>query len=152
MQTLINQFIDAKNTFLITLDHFPKEKRLERYFGTWNLKDVIAHFSAWNIYFTNCLKLLKFGKKIPHWGKINEFNEAEIKKREDWGWGKVYAEFNKSGDAFIQEFMTLETNLIRKQLWDGKSYTPLKLFMINLHHYQKAQLTDIKKLLKKWEK
>lgn len=150
MEKLINQFIESQKALQEAINKFPKEKRGDKYFGIWDLKDVVAHFAAWDIFFTNCLKLLKAEKEIPYWGSINEFNKEEVERRKDWSWDKVYSEFSKSGDDFIQEYKNLPTNLINQPLWKGKTYTPLKLLNVNIHHYQKAQLVEIKKLLNKW--
>jgi len=150
MNTPILQFKTAQMELLETINQFPKEKSGECCFGLWNLKDIIAHFSAWNWFFTNCFNLLQTGKDIPYWGNINEFNKVEVEKRKNWSWEKTYAELIESGEAFIQAYTALPNKLLDKPFWKGKKYTPLKLLHINIHHYQKAQLVEINRLMKKW--
>ena len=120
MNNLINQFIEARKDFLETLDKFPKDKIEEALFGEWNLKGVIAHFSAWDIYFTNALKLLKQDKEVKHWQSINKFNEVEVNKRKKWAWEKIHNEFVKAGGDFIKEYNNIPNKLKEKFFWKNK--------------------------------
>lgn len=147
MADLIKQFEEARLDFLETLEKFPKDRVEEKLFGEWNLKDVIAHFSGWDKYFTDSLKFLKEGKEIPKWGTINEFNEKSVQLRKTHDWKKIYQEFVKAGQNFIEEYKDIPKELQNKLLWPNKKYTPLKFLKINIDHYENAQLQNIKKLL-----
>lgn len=150
MKKLIEEFKRSRQDFIETLEKFPKEKRSEILFGTWNLKDVVAHFSAWDIFFIAILKPLMENKPVPYWGNINDFNKKEVMQRKTWNWEKVYKEFVKSSNNFIGEYGNLPPSFVNKPFWQGKTHTPEKILKINIHHYQKAQSIEIKKLLKKW--
>jgi hypothetical protein len=153
MKTTIHELLDkfrkARKDFLETLEKFPADKREKVLFGEWNLKQVIAHFAAWDIYFANVLKLLKQNKPVIHWGNINKFNEIEVSKRKNWSWEEIYQEFVESGEEFIKEYNQIPKELEEKIIWPDKKYTPLKFLKVNIHHYQKAQLQEIKKYIAK---
>lgn len=148
MADLVKQFEEARQDFLETLKKFPKDRVEEKLFGEWNLKDVIAHFSGWDNYFTDSLKLLKEGKAVPKWGTIDKFNKRSVDSCKKFSWEKIYSEFVKSGENFIKEYSNISKELADKLFWVGKKYTPLKFLKINIDHYENAQLTGIKNCLK----
>lgn len=150
MDRLIKQFITAQKDLSNAISEFPPDKREDKLFGDWDLKDVIAHFAAWNIFFTDILKKLKGDEPAPYWGNINEFNHTQVNIKRDWSWNKTYNELVKSGEQFIEEYSNTPTSLQNALFWKGKTYTPVKILKVNIHHYQKAQLQEIKKLLKEW--
>jgi uncharacterized damage-inducible protein DinB len=150
MKNLLQEFKEAREKLINAVDKFPINKRNEILFGTWNLKDVVAHFCAWDIFFTNTIKQLKNNKSVSYWENIDNFNEKEVLKREMLSWKLVYSEFINAGKDFFNEFSSIPKELENKIIWSNKKYTPKKLLEINIHHYQKAQLKDILKLLKKW--
>jgi uncharacterized damage-inducible protein DinB len=150
MKDLLKEFIEAREKLIKAINKFPSNKRNEILFGTWNLKDVVAHFCAWDIFFTNTIKQLKNNKPVPYWDNINNFNEKEVSKRESLSWELVYSEFINAGKDFVDEYSNIPKELENKIIWNNKKYTPKKLLEVNIHHYQKAQLKEILKLLKKW--
>ncbi len=151
-EQLVNQFTQVRKDFLEALKQFPKDKVEEILFGEWSLKDVLSHFAGWDKFFTEILRLLKEGQDIPHWGNINKFNEKSVGRRKDWSWDEVYDEFVSAGEQFIKEYSDLPEELANSLFWGGKGYTPIKILKVNVHHYEKTQLLEMKKLLRKWGK
>jgi len=151
MKKQLTQYIKARTDFIEAVNNFPVKKRDDLLFGSWNLKDVISHYSAWDIFFTNCIKALKKEKETPYWRNIDDFNNVEIEKRKKWTWDQAYHELLEAEESFIKEMENLPSDMFDKKIWKKKKYTPLKLLEINIHHYQKAQYQEINKLLKKWQ-
>ena len=150
MENIISQFSQARDEFIKAINAFPIIRRTEILFGKWNLQQVVEHFCGWDKYFTRVLTEFGQGEKPEFWNKINEFNEREINKRKGFSWDDTYQEFLQAGENFINVCKNINKNLINKAIWLDKKYTPLKLLQINIRHYQKAQLQEIKKLLRKW--
>jgi uncharacterized damage-inducible protein DinB len=150
MDKLISDFKNSRNKLIEAVNEYPVDKREDKLFGEWNLKDVVVHFAAWDSFFTQMLKLHKQNKTVPYWEDINKFNDKEVGKKRSWSWDKVYNEFIQSGDEFIKEYSKIPKNLLKKLFWTGRAYTPEKILKVNIHHYQKAQYIEILKLLRMW--
>lgn len=146
MKKDLEKFEKASVQFEDVLEIFPKHKRKEKIFGDWNLKEVLAHYSAWNIYFTKALDFLVSGNEPPYWESIKRFNKKEVIKRQGWSWKKVHDEFVRSGKDFVKVYSQLPKRYWNKPFWLKRSYTPLKFININIYHYQKTQFPQIKKV------
>lgn len=83
VKNLITNFKQAREKLIKEIKKFPKEKKGEILFGKWSLKDVVAHFAAWDIYFTNSLEFLTAGKSVPYWGNINDYNTEAVNLRKN---------------------------------------------------------------------
>lgn len=150
MDKHIKQFEEARNILLEAISKFPNEKRGEKLFGSWDLKDVVAHFTGWDNEFSTTLMAVSVGIKPTYWGKIYVFNEDVVNKSRNKSWGKVFKELEQSGLNFIGCYKNIPEDLLNKKIWNDKIYTPMRIIEINIHHYQKAQLVEINKLLEKW--
>ncbi len=143
---LIKEFRKVRDELITAVNKFPQSKREEPLFEGWSLKDVIAHFAGWDLYFTQCVQHLVLGEKISFFGATNSFNKETVAARKNLPFGPVHKEFVNGGETFIREFEKLDRNLWRKKFWPKKTYTPLAVLKINIDHYKKAQLKDIQKL------
>jgi len=150
MDLQVKQFVNARKEFIGALDRFPEDKRDDVLFGKWTLKDVVAHFTGWDIFCVGTLKLLEKGEPASYWGDVDKFNEEVVEKSKESNWNKIYKQFMKTGEQFIREYSNIPVQLQNKLIWPSKSYTPAKLLRINIHHYEKAQLKEIKRFLAKW--
>lgn len=150
MDKLIQNFKAVRTEFIETLEIFPIDKVDEKLFGEWNLKDVVAHFIGWDKEFTKILQDFLRGEKHEYWGKICEFNERVVFAAKNKSWQEILNEFKSSGSEFIESYSGYSKELLSTKIWRDKTYTPTKILEINTHHYQKAQLIEIKKLLKKY--
>lgn len=149
---LVDKFVEARKNFIETIDKFPPDKRDEVLFGDWNLKDMLAHFSAWDQYFSQALSLHKAGKPVDHWQDVDEFNRLEINKRKSWPWEDIYQEFIRSGHDFIAEYRDVDESTLNKAFWESLSYTytPLVALKDNIYNYEKAHVDEITKCLQDW--
>ncbi len=152
MQNLIKEFAEARKALIAALNKFPKEKIEEKLFDKWSLKEVVAHFTGWDRYFTQAVKLLKQKKTMPFWESVRDFNENSVKRAVRVDWKKIYQEFVKVGDKFIEEYQKIPSELANRLFWKNKKYTPLDFLKINIGHYKNNQTKEIFKLLKKWRR
>ena len=150
MNKSIRDFELIRETFIKALEKFPADKVDEKLFGEWNLKDVVAHFVGWDKEFTMTLHAFQKNEKHEYWGKIYELNEKVVTESKKSSWQKVFNEFKKSGKEFIESYTDFPEDLLNTKVWKDKIYTPIRILEINIHHYQKAQLIQITKLLNKW--
>ena len=147
---LVKTFNSIRNDFLLTLNQFPSDRVNEQLFGDWTLKDVIAHFVGWDKEFTETLLDYSKGIKHEYWGKMYEFNDRVVNASKNKSWKTIYSGFVKSGSDFIDSYQKVPENHLDTKVWKDKIYTPIRILEINIHHYEKAQLSKIKKLVKEY--
>jgi len=143
----IERFAEVREQVLHAIRRFPAQRREDELFGEWTLKDLVAHLTGWDVYFTTILSCLETGEKAPYWGNMNKFNEASVGKRRDSSWKKVYDEFVAAGREFIRCYGQLSDKAAERRFWKSKSYTPASIVRINIHHYAKSHLPEIEKVL-----
>lgn len=148
MRKLIEDFKKARLALIQALDSFPKDKREEVLFGSWTIKDIAAHISGWNIIGTKAVRNLKQGKTPPWAGSVAQFNRRNVKKRKNWSWEKVYEELVRVSKEFTEEYEGLPKELWEKRYWSNRSFTPKKIFEIELKHYKNGHLPQIVKFIK----
>ncbi|MFX1513548.1 MAG: DinB family protein [Promethearchaeota archaeon] len=71
--------------------------------STWTVKDIIAHISAWNWEVIKQVKEVLSDKK-PWYADMTmeEFNEKEVKKRQNWPLKRILNEWKDSHDELIK--------------------------------------------------
>lgn len=47
MNNQIKEYKKAREKFLEAVNRFPKSKRMVKLFGTWSIKDILAHIIGW---------------------------------------------------------------------------------------------------------
>lgn len=151
MDELLSQFIEVRDELIETLHRFPAPSRSVVLFGDWNLKDVVAHLTGWDRYFIDILDSLQAGEEPPYWGSMTKFNEASVQKRKETSWEVVLGEFVASGDEFIHRYNQLPAGYWDVRFWKGRSYTPVRILEVNIHHYG-SHLPQVKRKLARLEK
>jgi hypothetical protein len=146
MKELVSRFAQVRSDLLETVKDFPADRVEEVVFGKWDLKSVLAHVAGWDSYFTEIVRLMRAGEKIPYWGNIDKYNEASVEKRKGRTFDQVYDEFVRAGEAFIWEYGDLEKGLWNKRFWEQGSSTPAWVVEINVEHYE-SHMEKIKKKL-----
>lgn len=147
MNQPISRFHEVRSRVLQAMQRFPARSRNDVLFGEWSLKDVVAHLTGWDQYFTSILRCLETGEKAPFWGNMADFNKASVEKRRALPWKAVYDEFVAAGDEFIRHYGQLSEATADTRFWKGKPYTPAKIVEINIHHYAKSHLPEIERRL-----
>jgi hypothetical protein len=141
----VERFAEVRDQVLDAIRRFPARHRKDVLFGEWSLKDLVAHLTGWDVYFTTILRCLETAEKAPYWGNITKFNEASVEKRRASSWKKVYEEFVVAGHEFIRCYGQLSEKTAETRFWKSKSYTPASIIRINIHHYAKSHLPEIEK-------
>ncbi len=147
MKQAISTFIEVRRELIEEIDRFPASKVDSVLFGEWSLKDVLAHLIGWDEYFARIVGLLKSGEDIPYWGSISSFNEASVNARRDLSWQEVYEEFIAVGEEFVRTYSQIPDNLQETRFWKNRNYSPSRILGVNIHHYAKSHLPEIKKKL-----
>lgn len=90
----------------------------EKVLGSWTVKDIIAHLSAWNWEQARTIDDLLVDKKPLWWGlDAADFNQREIKKRKDWNLGKIVQEWEESFAKLI-----IRVNALSHEAWIHEVY------------------------------
>ncbi|MFX0145376.1 MAG: maleylpyruvate isomerase N-terminal domain-containing protein [Candidatus Hodarchaeota archaeon] len=151
MDELLSQFIEIREEFNKILDRFPALSRSVVLFGDWNLKDLIAHLTGWDRYFVDILDSLQAGEEPPYWGNMTRFNKTSVQKRSASSWEDNYDEFVATGEEFIRRYNQLPVEFRWNRFWRRRSYTPVRILEINIHHYG-SHLSQVKRKLYRLEK
>lgn len=142
----VKELTTVRNKLLQSIKKFPQDKRNHIFYGDWTIKEVIAHISAWDIYFAQLIKSHIKGNPIDYWGNINDFNKREVNHRIDMSLIQTINEFEKVSQEFINAFKKIPNDLINQKIWPNRNYTPQSILKIQIHHYH----SQTKQILKRY--
>lgn len=146
MKDKINELIDIKTQLVETIGHFSSQRREEKLFDKWSLKDVLAHLNIWMIHDIDCLKALREGKE-PYWEPdIDEFNTRGVDERKNKNWNEVFKEFEDLSHQLIEVYKTLPNELWNKPIWKGRKQTAKRFLYDDIGHWRDEHLMEIKGL------
>lgn len=144
----IKYFDKVRLEFLTEVQNFPKNKRKEKLFNEWDLKEVIMHLTEWDLYTVEIIEDLLQGIKPRHFGNVDKFNEISVANSADLGWDEAYENFIEAGGLFIDTYMNLPDEIWEMRFWINKKSTPLKYLGIQTRHYENEHLKEIRKITK----
>lgn len=134
---------------LQTLDNVGSERRLEKLFGEWNLKDILAHLTGWARHDIACIKSLTDKNKVPYWDdSLDRMNQTFVKKRANQPWGRVRQEFIDTSNELLETYIKLPISLWQEKVWNDRDLTPVKFVDDDIEHY-KAHRKEIEDLITK---
>ncbi|KKU19544.1 MAG: hypothetical protein UX31_C0005G0038 [Candidatus Nomurabacteria bacterium GW2011_GWA1_46_11] len=139
---------EAIESFDAAVLRFPQDKRRIKLFGEWNLQDIIAHVSGWNIARIEEINRLIDGKEITFINDYDEFNRQSILTRRSYDWDYIYKEFLQTSHDLINAYPKIPDNLLNKRIWSDKEFTPSKWIGIDTDHI-KEHLVEIEKFVDK---
>ena len=148
MKNNIQTFIHLHQQLLKLVEKMPEAKRNQPLFNKWDLKDILAHLTAWNklnAYHTQCAQQNQNFKWVAD---TDEFNKNNIQKAKNKTWEQVINNFNTSAENLINTFKNLP-----EQSWDKKcgpqnKYSPRIFLQCSIDHYQTEHIPQIHKALK----
>jgi hypothetical protein len=144
---LVKRFAQVRKDMLETVSGFPAARVEEVAYGAWDIKGVLAHIAGWDTYFTMIVRLLKEGQEVPFRGdRIEQWNDAFVKEREDRTWDEVRDEFVQAGQAFLEEYSHLDEELWNRRFWAQRQPTPTWVIKHNTEHYE-THLQEIRQKL-----
>lgn len=103
-----------------------KEEILKiRVLGVWNVKDVIAHLSAWNLELTKSIDIILRNEELWFLNTGDEeFNKIQITKRKSYSLEEVMEEWHSSFKKLIERISNLSEKEWEFQsdfFWGGKA-------------------------------
>ncbi len=106
--------------------------------GSWTVKDIIAHISAWNWEIILQAELVLSGKKPWYTYKTEaDFNKEAVKSRESWSLEKIISEWHESFDTLIsklESFSAEEWNFELDDEWpEGGKVSVSSVFGYRYH-------------------
>ena len=142
----ISDLTTKRQRLLQSINKFPESKYEYTFYGSWTIKEVITHISAWDIYFTKLLISHVHGKPIDYWGSINDFNAQEVEKRKDMKLDQVINELKLASLKFINTYKQVPKAKLDQKIWPTRSFTPQSILKIQIHHYK----SQTKQILKRY--
>jgi len=148
MDNLIKNYKKARKVFIDVISLFPENKRLAVIFGSWSLKDIMAHIIGWERLSIEKVKAVKNGN-LPKWiDNVEKQNIKIVDKYKNKSWSGVYEELIKSGNEMIREYESLPVDLWTKQAGPNPQYTPQRFLEQETKHYQSSHLQKIEHFLR----
>lgn len=139
----LDEFLLVRDQVTHAIDSFPTEKRLQKVFGDWSLKDIVAHLSNWMVHDIDCLQALQLGK-TPTWEPdVDEFNQRGVKGRMNQPWENVWAEYQELTDKIKASYIQLPENLWYSKIWPNKPYTPATFIEVDIKHWRDEHLPKL---------
>ena len=147
MNELISDLENSRTELLSVIDRVPENKRNTWFLGTWSLKDIVAHLTGWSEHQIATLKSISMGEIPLRPTNSKDFNASSTKSKENQSWEQTYTEFIKSSSELISEYKKLPEDFWDKQIWPDRSMTPKEYIKLEITHYFKEHLPQIKKFL-----
>lgn len=142
----VEQFKKIRMELLEYIQDVSAKQKEERLFDKWNLKDVLAHLSAWDVQNVEDLDEMLKSHETPWIPNFDSYNEHSVEEAAEMTYDEVLEDFIESGALFIEAYKTLPQEVVAVHLWHGHEHTPLSLLAENISHYQN-HLAEIKKVL-----
>lgn len=149
MKSLINEFQKMSKLLQETVDNFPTSQQNQKLFDEWSLKDILAHILGWHQLFLINLDNLIKNKQSVDWGKIDEFNHQNVSNSHTLSFQSIYRNLKETDQKLINKLKSLSSKDWQKKFWSDKTYTPEKILRIEIKHYQKTHIPQIKNVLDK---
>ena len=131
----IQFLIDDHKELKIVLESLELEDFVTfRVLGTWKIKDVVAHLSAWNIELRTAIDKLLSNEEIWFIGEHDEdyFNKIQVLRRKSYTVEEVLDEWEKTFNDLVERMKKLteeEWNFSSKFEWkNGVSVSTKSLF------------------------
>jgi len=114
----------ARAEFLDALDRIPDERRVEVWYGTWSLKDILAHLVGWQEANAIGLDQMANGERptIPGWeGDTDQFNAKTVERFRDESWERVLGALRVTRERHDEVARSLEGRIDPSRLEPGKT-------------------------------
>ncbi|WP_455142696.1 DinB family protein [Candidatus Hodarchaeum mangrovi] len=126
-QQCIQFYIDNHKKLFNVVNRL-KRSQMDENLGSWTVKDILAHISAWNFELINAIDSISNDEKpwFIDEEKLNEreFNKLETQKRRQWTIDEIMEEWQESFDELITKIKDLSSSEWDYQtnfVWKGTS-------------------------------
>jgi len=148
MESVLEEFIVVRKQLRDLIVQFPKDKTdLNLFSGDRNLKDIVAHITAWDALSPNRLSAIAVGRS-PSWVEdIDIFNQQAFYTARNQSWGEVLTEFDKVGKDLIESYQCLSPKFWEKKFWPNRRFTPRNDLQGSISHMRDEHIKEIELLL-----
>lgn len=149
VKELISKLDVATSRLQSVVDLFPPDKREDVLFDQWSLKDILAHFSGWNLLTVKELTMLQNGTKVDKWTGVQEteeFNNQSVTERKSYTWDEVYKEFVDSQKMLLQKYKELTRENWNSQFGPSEKDTPIRSIKVDIKHIGLDHLARIEEI------
>jgi len=133
-EELLNHAAREYNAFEQAIHGLNEDHLTEVWLGTWSIRDIVAHMSAWHREMEPALERLARGEKpIPDgvsYDDVDAWNATFVAAKKDWPLGEVLLELDRSHESFMHVAATVPDERVQP----GK--TAYRIIDANsAHHY-----------------
>ncbi len=131
----LKTYKDARMDFLTLVQEFPENKRTEKLFSDWSLRDILVHIAAWEGYTIDVLDDVVAGNEPYYVEDSEEFNQNAVEEGKNTTWEDAHSDMLETGSIFIESYSSLDDTLWDAQIWDKYDYTLREMLKTNTEHY-----------------
>ena len=131
----LKTYKDARMEFLTVIQDFPADKRAERLFSDWSLRDILVHISAWEGYTVDVLDDVVAGNEPYYVEDSEEFNQNAVEEGKNTSWDDAQLDLLETGSIFIESYESMDDSLWDSQIWDKDKITLRDMLVTNTEHY-----------------
>lgn len=131
----LKTYKDARMEFLAAIQDFPEDKRAERLFSDWSLRDILVHITAWEGYTIDVLDDVVAGNEPYYVEDSEEFNQNAVEEGKNIAWDDAHLDLLETGSIFIESYELLDESLWDAQIWDKDECTLRDMITTNTEHY-----------------
>ncbi len=113
-EEVLQFFKDDHGKLVKVIDQLDEDQMVNHaVLGEWDVKDIIAHISAWNWEIVKAVDVVLANGRPwyvgvpPGGGQEAEFNRKEVKRRKSWSLRQVFKEWQDAYDALIKRIECL---------------------------------------------
>lgn len=114
---LLNRAAREYNAFEQAIHGLNEDHLLEVWLGTWSIRDVLAHLSAWHREMGPALERLARGEKpIPagvSYDDVDAWNARFVAAKKDWPLAEILLELDRSHEYFMHAAAAVPDERIR---------------------------------------
>jgi len=120
--------------YIKMVEDLPAPLRKDELFANWSLKDILAHFSGWNILTIESIECILNGGTALWFddSKLNDFNHASVSQRSTKTWCEVFEEFTLTLRLLIELYSRLTPDQLKLPFGDG---TVSDALPTDINHY-----------------
>lgn len=147
MNIFLKQYQKNRELVIKTVEQVPITKWDKPCCGEWDLKDLLGHLSGWAEYQIRVLGQFTQGKAKIDKPKVEDRNQESVAKRKGLTVEQVKNEFSETTAKMIEAYSRLTNEQWQTLIWPGTKTTPEKFIKIEIAHYGKTHLPQIKSLI-----
>lgn len=114
---LLNQAAREYNAFEQAIHGLNEDQLLEVWLGTWSIREILAHLSAWHREMGPALERLARGEKpVPQgvsYDDVDAWNARFVAAKKDWPLAEILLELDRSHESFMHTAAAVPEERVR---------------------------------------